>query len=128
MKKYLRNYKNFLLLLTPVISHLYTLFRGDKTRVDWWLFLDDFTRRIDIAVLYFSIAINFVILSYCFHYPNGVSKKVTRFTYLMCILDFLHLWFFSKLHFGIAKLFLAIIIYFIYEKIKQWRRYHSKPS
>jgi hypothetical protein len=108
--------KNTLLLSTFLLSQLHTLFRGDKQRVDWSLLIDH-SRRIDYAVMYMSIAINFLILAFCLHYPKGVNKNVTRFILIITILDMLHLVLFSKIGFGMAKIGIAFVVYLLYEFI-----------
>jgi hypothetical protein len=110
------SYKNYLLLLTPLIGHLYTLFRGSSERVSWWL--TDNTRRIDYAVMYYSISINFLILSFCLMYPKGINKKVRKFILILSSLDMMHLMLVSKLKFGIFKILLAFIIYSVTELLE----------
>lgn len=108
----MRNLKNYFLLSTFVLSQLHTLFRGSKTRVDWYLLIDH-TRRIDYAVMYSTISINFLILAFCLRFPKGVNKEVTEFILIATSLDMLHLLLTSKIHFGLVKMFLAVIIWLI---------------
>lgn len=119
MKKQTLKIKNYFLLFTFVLSQLHTIFRGSKTRVDWYLLID-YTRRIDFAVMYTTTAINFFILSYCLRFPKGVEKEITEFIFIVTSLDLLHLILLSKLRFGMVKIFLAIFIYYI---IKLFRKY-----
>lgn len=118
MKKQTLSKKNYFLLSTFILSQLHTIFRGYKTRVDWYLLID-YTRRIDFAVMYTTTAINFFILAYCLHFPKGVRKEVSQFILIVTSLDLLHLILLSKLRFGIVKIFLAIIIYYIIKMFKK---------
>jgi hypothetical protein len=119
MKKQTLNIKNYFLLSTFVLSQLHTIFRGSKYRVDWYLLID-YTRRIDYAVMYTTTAINFLILAYCLHFPKGVKKEVSQFILIVTSLDMLHLILLSRLRFGIVKIFLAIIIYYVIRFFKKY--------
>tara|TARA_R110000796_G_scaffold234305_1_gene352936 strand:- start:210 stop:431 length:222 start_codon:yes stop_codon:yes gene_type:complete len=63
--------------------------------------------------MYTTTAINFFILAFCLRFPDGIKKEVTGFILIVTSLDLLHLILLSKLRFGIVKIFLAIIIYYI---------------
>ena len=117
MKKQKLNIKNYFLLSTFVLSQLHTIFRGSKTRVDWYLLID-YTRRIDFAVMYTTTAINFFILAFCLRFPKGVKKEITEFILIVTSLDLLHLILLSRLRFGMVKICLAIIIYYIIKLVK----------
>lgn len=108
----MRNLKNYFLLSTFVLSQLHTLFRGSKTRVDWYLLIE-YTRRIDYAVMYTTIAINFFILAFCLRFPKGVKQDVTDFILIVTSLDLIHLLLTSKIHFGLVKIFVSIFIWLI---------------
>lgn len=111
--------KNTILILTPFFSMIHTLFHGHKTRVDWYLFVD-YTRRIDFAVMYLTTSINFIILSYCLLYPKGILKDVRLFIFLVCALDLIHYVTVSRLYFGVYKVFLAVIIFYIIRYLSKW--------
>lgn len=109
--------KNSLLLSTAFLSMLHTLFYGLKTRVDWYLFID-YTRRLDFAVMYLTTSINFIILSYCMMYPQGIYRDVKRFILIICILDLIHYLTVSKVYFGIHKIVFAVLIFYCYRFFK----------
>ena len=112
--------KNKILLSTYVISMLPSLFYGTSTRM--WLSIfhgRPKTTRLDFVVLYYTIAVNFLILAYCLHYNKGISKKITKLILIIAVLDFIHLFFFAKQGFGIAKIGLALSIYF-YNDVKNY--------
>ena len=78
--------------------------------------------RIDFFVMYYTNALCFIILSYLLVYPKGVSKRIARFVLIVCYLDFLHLFLFASRGFGMTKLALAILIWYIYEILKKkWK-------
>ena len=64
----------------------------------------------------------FLILSYLLVYPKGVDKRIARFVLIVCYLDLLHLFLFASQGFGMSKLALGLIIYFIFEIMKKWRQ------
>jgi len=129
----MRKLKNYLLLSTVVLSQLHTLFRGSKTRVDWYLLID-YTRRIDYAVMYTTTAVNFFILALCLKFPEGVKKEIINFIFIVTCLDLFHYFLVSKLYFGLVKIFVAVFIWLfiyvfnnfsrvknkIYNTIRQW--------
>ena len=111
--------KNGLLLSTFVFSQIHTIFWGSSLRVNWYLFTNsDYSRRIDFAVMYYSIAIDFLILSYCLHYPKGIDRRVSRFILIVTSLDMVHLITNGKQHFGFSKIGIAFIIYMLYAEYK----------
>ena len=111
MKRYY--IKNTFLASTFIISQIHTMFRGKQTRVDWYMLIEK-TTRIDYAVYFSGIAINFLILAYCLHYPRGISRNITRFILIVTILDVIHLVLFAKQGFGISKIGIALLIYIFY--------------
>ena len=115
MKK--QTLKNYLLLLTPVLSLLHSFFKGSKHRVDWYLFID-YTRRIDYAIMYLTTSINFIIISFVMMYPKGVSVDIKIFILIVCLLDLIHYFTVSKVYFGVYKVFLAVILFYIYKYFK----------
>ena len=102
-----------------LLSSLHTLFRGSKTRVDWYLLID-YTRRIDFAVMYTTTAINFFILAFCLKFPKGIREEIKDFILIVVSLDLLHLILLSKLRFGLVKIFLAFSIYYIVKLFKKY--------
>ena len=85
-------------------------------------FIVERSTRIDFWVMYYSNAIAFMILAYLLAYPKGVNKSVARFVLIVCYLDFLHLMLFASRGFGMTKLAIAILVYWIYEIIKKWKK------
>ncbi len=106
--------KNILLLSIFVIGQIPTLFFGTVKRCNLALFVERST-RLDFFAMYYANAINFLILAYCLHFNKGVSKKVTRFILIVIALDFVHLLLFAKQGYGMSKIGIAILIFFIYE-------------
>lgn len=106
--------KNILLLSIFVIAQVPTLFFGTVKRWNLALFVERST-RLDFFAMYYANAINFLIIAYCLHFNKGISKKVTRFILIVITLDFIHLLLFAKQGYGMSKIGIAIIIFFIYE-------------
>lgn len=111
-------YKNALLITTFVLSQIPFIFRGDKTRVDWYLLIEH-SKRIDFAVLFYAYAVNFLILSYILHYKNGIDRRITRFILIVTSLDLIHLIILAKQGFGFAKIGVAILLLLGYDFIKK---------
>lgn len=110
--------KNYLLLSILVLTELHVLFRGLKTRVDWYLLID-YTRRIDYAVMYLNKHFIYIILSYCFLFPKGILKDTKIFIFIWVLLDFVHYLLVSHIGFEWFKLTLSLIVFFIYKKVKK---------
>lgn len=107
-------FKNILLLSTYVISLLPKLFFGTTERM--WLSVFHGrakTTRLDFVMLYYTIAVNFLIFAYCLHYSNGLSKDVTRFILIICILDLFHLFLYGMQGFGVSKIIIALGLSFV---------------
>ena len=117
-KKRTHSYKNYLLISLVILSQLHVSFRGLNDRVDWFLFID-YTRRIDYAVMYLCQCITGIIFSYCLLYPKGISKDVRVLIFIITLMDLLHYFTFSLVGFGLEKLFLSGILFFMY---KIWGR------
>ena len=113
-------FKNTMLLSCFVIGQLPALFFSNAKRLNLSFFVERST-RIDFFMMYYSNAIAFVILAYLLAYPKGVNKSVARFVLIVCYLDFLHLMLFASRGFGMTKLAIAILVYWIYEIIKKWK-------
>lgn len=110
--------KNHLLLSTYIISVLPKIFFDSEKRLNLGIFIERST-RIDFFVMYYTIAINFLIMAYCLHYPRGIDKRFSRLILIITILDFLHLLLFAKQGFGVVKIGLAmsfLVGYEIYKK------------
>lgn len=106
--------KNLALLSTFVISQIHTLFSTYKDwRVDWYLLIEH-SKRVDFAVFYSGIAINFLIMAYCLHYPKGISRGISRFILIITVLDMFHLLLMARQGFGMAKIGIALLIYIAY--------------
>ncbi len=113
-------FKNGLLLSCFAIGQTPVLFFGTVKRMNLSLFVERST-RLDFVAMYYGNAISFVILAYLLVFPKGVDKRFARFVLIVCYLDLLHLFLFASRGFGMTKLALAILIYFIYEVIKKWK-------
>ncbi len=107
-------YKNIAILSTYIISLLPKIFHGTKEMVYISLFNDKIS-RLDSAVYYYSLAISFLILAYCLHYPRGLDKRVTRLILTITSLDLLHLILLAKQGYGVEKIGLAILIVISYD-------------
>lgn len=103
--------KNIFLISTFVIAQIPTIFFGRTERINLSLFIERST-RIDFFFMYYATAINFLIMAYCMHFPRGVSKKITKFILIITVLDLIHLSGFAKQKYGMAKIGLAVLIYF----------------
>ena len=114
--------KNWLLGSTLIIGHIPDFFYGSIVRYDPWLLWDQ-TTRVDFIALYFSTAINFMILAYLVHYPKGVSRLLSRTVLIVTTLDFIHLLLFRKMVFSELKIIVALAIVLVYGVIK--KRYDS---
>jgi len=113
--------KNGFLLACFFIGQLPTLFFGTTQRVNLSVFVERST-RIDFATMYYGNAISFIILTYLISYPKGVDKRIAKFVLIVCYLDFLHLFLFASKGFGMSKIAIGILVYYIYEIIKRkWR-------
>ena len=113
--------KNILLLSCFALGHLPVLFFGSNEKMNLSFFVERST-RMDFVAMYYTNAICFLILSYLLTYPKGVDKRFARFVLIVCYLDFLHLLLFASQGFGMTKLALGIITYFIIEVIKKWKQ------
>ena len=110
--------KNSLLLSTYVLSLLTKLFFDTEKRINLSIFVERST-RLDFVALYYSIAINFIIMAYCLHYPKGIDKRVSRFILIITVLDLLHLLLLAKQGFGVAKIFISFLLILAYEFYKK---------
>lgn len=109
--------KNKLLILSLVLGNLpRTFFNLDK-RINLSIFIERST-RIDFFYMYYVTSINFMILAYCLYKNKGVDKRISKFILILTVLDFLHLLLFASKGFGMAKIGIALFIYFLSNKIK----------
>lgn len=115
----MKTLKNHLLLSTYIISLLPKLFFDSDKRLNLGIFIERST-RIDFFVMHYTIAVNFLIMAYCLHYPKGIDKRVSRLIFIITILDFLHLLLFAKQGFGVAKIGLAISFLIGYEVYRKY--------
>jgi len=124
MNKIMPKIKNGLLLSMPLISNLKKAFQQKpfelRERVDWYLFLD-YTKRIDFAVMYYTVVVNFLILSYCLFSPKGIVTEVKFFILVICILDMIHMTLTAGQGFGVAKIGLAVFITSIVSRLNKGR-------
>jgi len=63
--------------------------------------------------MYYGIAVDFLIMAYCLHFPVGVDRRVSKFILIITFLDLLHLITVAKHDFGVSKIGIAILIYII---------------
>ena len=91
-----------------------SMFYSSDTRIQMSLLLDD-TRKVGFVVYYYTIAINFLLLTYCLHYNKGLDKRVTRLLLIIAGLDLVHLVTISKQGFGMAKIGIALGLLMGYE-------------
>ena len=116
-------FKNILLLTCFALGQLPALFYGMDHRL--WLSVTharENTTRIDFFMMYYSNALAAIFLSYLLTYPKGVDERIARFVLIVCYLDLLHLFLFASKGFGMTKLALGVIIFYIYEIIKKkWK-------
>ena len=117
-------FKNGLLLSCFALGQLPALFYGMDNRL--WLSITHMrekTTRIDFFVMYYSNALAFLMLTWLLTYPKGVDKRIARFVLIVCYLDVLHLFLFASRGFGMTKLAIAVLVFYIYEIIKKkWKR------
>ena len=104
--------KNAILLSTFFIGQIPVLFFGTIRRFNLALFVERST-RLDFVAMYYTNAVSFLILSYFLTYPKGLDKRITRFILIVCYLDFIHLLLFAKQGFGMAKIAVAISIFYL---------------
>ena len=109
--------KNTLLIGVLILSQVPSVFFGTTERMNLSLLVERST-RLDFVAMYYVNAIDFLILSYCLWFPKGINVNIKFFIFLMCLLDLFHLLLFAKQGFGITKMGIAVIIYFIYDTIK----------
>lgn len=108
--------KNTILLLTFFIGQIPSLFFGTKARLGLALFVERST-RLDFFAMYYANCINFLILAYCIHFSKGIDKRVSKIILIITALDLLHLFLFAKQGYGMSKVGLAILIYYLTSKL-----------
>ena len=111
--------KNIILFSTFLIGQIPSLFFGSKLRYNLSLFIERST-RIDFIALYYANAINFLILAYCVHFNKNIDQRISKFILIVTIVDFFHLFLFASMGFGMAKIGICIIIYYI--KNIKWQK------
>ena len=94
------------------------MFHGAIKRYNLGIFIERST-RVEYFLKYYVFAISFIIYAYCLHYPKGIDKRVTRLILILTLLDFIHLFLFSMRGYGIAKIGIAFLILFLYNKYKK---------
>ncbi len=109
--------KNRILLSTFVIGNLPHIFFGNETRLNLSLFIERST-RIDWFAIHYVNAINFLILAYCVYRNEGIDKRFSLFVLIVTFIDFLHLLLFAMQGFGMAKIGLSALLYFIIKNKK----------
>tara|TARA_R110000772_G_scaffold18905_2_gene53249 strand:+ start:383 stop:736 length:354 start_codon:yes stop_codon:yes gene_type:complete len=109
--------KNYILISFFFLGQLPSLFFGTDVRLQLGFFTEK-TSRLDFFTMYYTNAFSFLILTYLLHYPKGLDKQLTRMILIICYLDFMHLLFFAKQGFGMAKIGVAILIFYVLKWIK----------
>lgn len=104
-------YKNLLLSSTYLLSQIHRYFKDSGSI--WLSVFHGRERPTDIqqAIFYYTLSINFIILSYCMHFNRGVDRRLSLLILIMTVLDFIHLFLYAKIGFGFVKIFLSIIIF-----------------
>jgi len=115
------NIKNTLLLSCFVLGQIPVIGFGSAKRLNLSFFVERST-RIDFFLMYYVNAISFLILSTLLAYPKGVDRRIARFIAIVCYFDFLHLLLFAKHGFGISKIAMALLFYYIFETYKKWKK------
>ena len=118
MKKQTLKFKNYILLSIIVLSQLHVYFRGDNTRVDWYLLIE-YTRRIDYAVMYLCKHIIYVIYAYVILFPIGVKKDIKVFIFMLSIADLLHYVLISHIGFSEIKIVVTLVAFALYKIIRK---------
>lgn len=121
--------KNIALLLMPVISQIKSFFYDDKTRVDWFLFYDfvnSNNENIGVvkawAIYFYTVPVNFIILSACLLWPRGIYRWVKEFIFTLCVLDLLHVFLYAGKSFVFTKLLVSIgiVLFLEYKRKRTW--------
>lgn len=118
--------KNILLLSMVIFSSVRRVFFESKEYVQWYVFKQpDLPNGLQVAwqVYFYTIALNFLILAYCFRYPFGVSTWVKKFVFYMAFLDVVHLVLFAGRNYEFLKLILCMLLLVgsYYVKVK-WQK------
>jgi hypothetical protein len=108
--------KNGLLIFVLLISQIPSIFIGTEERMNLSIFVERST-RLDFVALYYVNAVDFLILSFCLWKPRGINPNLRFFIFILTVLDLIHLLFLAKQNFGITKMGLTVIIYFIYDTL-----------
>jgi len=87
------------------------MFYGEVERYNLCLLIERST-RVDFFAYYYSIAIQMLILAYCIHWNEGLNKKITKFIFVVTILDLIHLGLLASQGFGVSKIGIAALIIF----------------
>lgn len=111
-------YKNIILFSVFLIGQIPTIFFGTAKRMNLAFFVERST-RLDFWTMYYANAFSFLILAHLIKYPKGVDKRIARFILIVCYLDIIHLVFFAKQGFGMAKIGAAIALFYIYALYKK---------
>lgn len=114
----MRSFKNYILLSVIILSQLHVYYRGDDTRVDWYLLID-YTRRIDYAVMYLCKHVIYVIYAYLILFPLGVKKDLKVFIFMLSIADLTHYLLISHIGFSEIKIVITLIAFSIYKVLKK---------
>lgn len=101
--------KNILLLSTYVLAYLPKMFYGTTERLSLG-FLVERSTRLDFFVMYYAIALQFLILAYCVKFPDGIHEKVSELILIISVLDIVHLMLLSGQGFGMVKIGIAVLI------------------
>ena len=114
-------FKNGLFLSCFALGQLPAVFFGTAKRMNLSIFVERST-RLDFVAMYYTNAFCFLILTYLLAYPKGVDKRFARFALIVCYLDLLHLLLFASRGFGMSKLAIGLLVYFIIEVVTKWKQ------
>lgn len=105
--------KNWILISLYVLTQIPSSFFG--TTVTRNLALTDYfvshEMSLDWVMYFYMNYLSFLLLAYCLHWNKGISKKVTLFIFIVCVLDMVHLMLGALQGYGMAKIGIAILLY-----------------
>ena len=107
-------FKNTLLLLVIAISQLHTVFRGADYKILW--LINNKEKTPSFTAFLASCLIQHALIYYCLLNPKGVNMNIVRFLFILSILDIFHLILLSYYGFIYEKLFLALVLSYLYNK------------
>ncbi len=109
--------KNWILISLYILAQIPSTFFGTTAKrnlalIDYFVYNE---MTIDWFTYFYVNYLSFLLLAYCLHYNKGIKKGVTRFILIVSILDMIHLMLGAMQGYGMSKIGIAILIFFIYE-------------